>query len=72
MLRYSAISRMGQTADTKKQFSREAIMFKKILTAAVLSSALFVSNAWAKETVVWWDFLGGGDGVRMKQMISDF
>ena len=47
-------------------------MFKKILTAAVLSSALFVSNAWAKESVVWWDFLGGGDGVRMKQMISDF
>ena len=47
-------------------------MFKKILSAAVLSSALFVSSAWAKETVVWWDFLGGGDGVRMKQMISDF
>ena len=47
-------------------------MFKKILTAAVLSSALFVSNAWAKESVVWWDFLGGGDGVRMKQLISDF
>jgi multiple sugar transport system substrate-binding protein len=26
----------------------------------------------ATETVVWWDFLGGGDGVRMKQLISDF
>jgi multiple sugar transport system substrate-binding protein len=30
------------------------------------------SPAHAEETVVWWDFLGGGDGVRMKQMISDF
>ena len=47
-------------------------MFKKVLAAAVLSTALFVSNAYAKETVVWWDFLGGGDGVRMKQLISDF
>jgi multiple sugar transport system substrate-binding protein len=28
--------------------------------------------AQAQETVVWWDFLGGGDGVRMKQLIDDF
>ena len=28
--------------------------------------------AYAEETVVWWDFLGGGDGVRMKQLISEF
>jgi multiple sugar transport system substrate-binding protein len=47
-------------------------MIKKFMSAAVLSTALFISNAYAKETVVWWDFLGGGDGVRMKQMISDF
>ncbi len=47
-------------------------MIKKMLSAAVLSTALFVSSAYAKETVVWWDFLGGGDGVRMKQMIADF
>jgi multiple sugar transport system substrate-binding protein len=47
-------------------------MFKKILAAAVLSTALFTSSALAKETVVWWDFLGGGDGVRMKQLITDF
>jgi len=26
----------------------------------------------AKETVVWWDFLGGGDGVRMKTLIEEF
>src|SRR3954454_24029725 len=30
------------------------------------------STAYAKETVVWWDFLGGGDGVRMKKLIEDF
>ena len=28
--------------------------------------------AQAEETVVWWDFLGGGDGVRMKKLIEDF
>ena len=34
---------------------------------------LAVSSAgYAKETVVWWDFLGGGDGVRMKKLIEDF
>jgi multiple sugar transport system substrate-binding protein len=47
-------------------------MFKRFIGAAVLSTALFTANAMAKETVVWWDFLGGGDGVRMKQMIADF
>ena len=26
----------------------------------------------AKETIVWWDFLGGGDGVRMKALIDEF
>ncbi len=34
--------------------------------------ALLATAAQAEETVVWWDFLGGGDGVRMKQMIGDF
>src|SRR3954451_12293338 len=24
------------------------------------------------QNVVWWDFLGGGDGVRMKSLIADF
>lgn len=47
-------------------------MLKKFFTAAVLSSVIFAGSAFAKETVVWWDFLGGGDGVRMKQLISDF
>jgi multiple sugar transport system substrate-binding protein len=41
---------------------------------ALVSTALmsFASIASATETVVWWDFLGGGDGVRMKKLIEDF
>lgn len=45
------------------------------LIAGLLSVGvvLAVSSAgYAKETVVWWDFLGGGDGVRMKKLIEDF
>ncbi len=47
---------------------------KALLRTALVSTALmsFVSIASATETVVWWDFLGGGDGVRMKQLITDF
>ena len=47
-------------------------VIKNILKVALLSSALFATSAHAKEVVVWWDFLGGGDGVRMKQLIADF
>lgn len=46
---------------------------KRILT--MLAASVFVAAAapvQAEETVEWWDFLGGGDGVRMKQMIADF
>lgn len=39
---------------------------------AIAASAMIATAAQAEETVVWWDFLGGGDGVRMKQMIADF
>lgn len=39
---------------------------------ALAAGALMASAAQAQETVVWWDFLGGGDGVRMKQLISEF
>jgi multiple sugar transport system substrate-binding protein len=60
------------SANWRKDNLWEDMMIKKFLAAAVLSTALFVTNAMAKETVVWWDFLGGGDGVRMKQMIADF
>lgn len=49
-------------------------MIKTLLKVALLSSALIGLGgaAIAKETVVWWDFLGGGDGVRMKSLIDDF
>ncbi len=34
---------------------------------------LFIGFAQAQPTkVVWWDYLGGGDGVRMKAMIAAF
>jgi len=39
---------------------------------AIVAAGLLASAAHAEQTVVWWDFLSGGDGVRMKQMISDF
>jgi len=44
---------------------------KKALAATALL-ALGVMGAQAKETVVWWDFLSGGDGVRMKALIQKF
>lgn len=44
---------------------------KKLMLAsgAVLALAM---GAQAQETVVWWDFLGGGDGIRMKALIEQF
>src|SRR5664279_4598945 len=45
--------------------------WKKLLLSAALIVATAV-GASAKETVVWWDFLGGGDGARMKKLIEDF
>jgi multiple sugar transport system substrate-binding protein len=49
-------------------------MLKRLRLAglALAATGLFATAANAQETVVWWDFLGGGDGVRMKQLISDF
>jgi multiple sugar transport system substrate-binding protein len=50
-------------------------VIRKIVSAALLSTALLgtaVGGALAQETVVWWDFLGGGDGIRMKKLIDDF
>jgi multiple sugar transport system substrate-binding protein len=47
-------------------------VISKFLKVVLFSSVLFATGAQAKETVVWWDFLGGGDGVRMKQLIADF
>ena len=50
-------------------------MIRNLVRAALLSTALVgtsVGGALAQETVVWWDFLGGGDGVRMKQLLDGF
>ena len=46
-----------------------ALMTKVLATAALLA---LTAGAQAKETVVWWDFLGGGDGVRMKALLDKF
>ena len=47
---------------------------KNILKAAVCAAALLGTAvaASAQQKVIWWDFLGGGDGVRMKKLIEDF
>lgn len=48
---------------------------KRHLTLKVLAAAAFLTTtvaAHAQEVVEWWDFLGGGDGVRMKSIIEDF
>ncbi len=50
-------------------------MIRNIVRTALLSTALMtvaVGGALAKDTIVWWDFLGGGDGVRMKALIDQF
>lgn len=50
---------------------------KQFIKAALAATALvtitaFAAGVQAKDTIVWWDFLGGGDGVRMKAMIDEF
>jgi multiple sugar transport system substrate-binding protein len=45
-------------------------VISKFLKVALFSSVLF-ATVLRQEDVVWWDFLGGGDGVRMKQLISN-
>jgi multiple sugar transport system substrate-binding protein len=46
---------------------------KNLLKIAMLSTAMLsVGAVQAQETVVWWDFLAGGDGVRMKSLIERF
>jgi multiple sugar transport system substrate-binding protein len=49
-------------------------MIKTILKAALVTTALVAGTftASAKEVVVWWDFLSGGDGVRMKALLDQF
>ena len=45
-------------------------MFKRLLGLLVLLSV--ASAALAQTEITWWDFLSGGDGVRMKSMIDEF
>ncbi|MEQ8343520.1 MAG: extracellular solute-binding protein [Marinovum algicola] len=49
-------------------------MIRKIgkLTAATALALGLSGPAWAQVEVEWWDFLGGGDGVRMKALIGQF
>ena len=47
-------------------------MIRKIVYAAFASAALMATAAHAEEKIVWWDFLSGGDGVRMKAMLDQF
>ncbi len=47
-------------------------MIRKLLFATLAGAALMATAAQAEETVVWWDFLSGGDGVRMKAMLDQF
>ena len=47
-------------------------MIRKVLYATMATMALSVGAARAEDTIVWWDFLSGGDGVRMKAMLEEF
>lgn len=38
----------------------------------ILGLFAFITLSYAQTEVVWWDFLGGGDGIRMKKLIDDF
>ena len=48
-------------------------MITRTMKAALVASALMVTGAYAQTVeVTWWDFLGGGDGVRMKTLLDEF
>jgi multiple sugar transport system substrate-binding protein len=53
-------------------FWEEVEMIRKVLYGTLASLALTVSAARAEDTIVWWDFLSGGDGIRMKAMLEEF
>ncbi len=50
----------------------KAMMKRLAAVSAFAAMTLGSSLAQAKTQVVWWDFLSGGDGIRMKGMISAF
>ena len=45
-------------------------IYKTLLSAT--AATFLAAPAFAQTEVIWWDFLGGGDGVRMKALIDDF
>src|SRR5690606_11156140 len=62
-----------QGGEMSAAIREEFEVIAKLLKAALVSTALLgVGVAQSAETVMWWDFLGGGDGVRMKKLIEDF
>ena len=46
--------------------------WKRFAAASAMAIVALGTAAQAKTQVVWWDFLAGGDGVRMKALISAF
>lgn len=47
-------------------------MYQKARILAVAGAGLMAVAAQAEQTVLWWDFLSGGDGARMKKLIAEF
>jgi multiple sugar transport system substrate-binding protein len=47
---------------------------RKILKLAVSAAIALLPSAaaFAQTDITWWDFLSGGDGVRMKALIKEF
>ncbi|MFN3662581.1 extracellular solute-binding protein [Yoonia sp.] len=45
-------------------------IFKTLVSASALT--LLSAPTFAQQEVIWWDFLSGGDGVRMKALIDTF
>jgi multiple sugar transport system substrate-binding protein len=41
-------------------------------TLLCLAAGLFSASTYAATEITYWDFLGGGDGVRMKQIVEEF
>jgi multiple sugar transport system substrate-binding protein len=64
-----ARSKAGKRPST---FWEDIDMIRKVMWATLVSATLLASAAQATETIVWWDFLSGGDGVRMKAMLDEF
>ncbi len=46
--------------------------FNRIIAVAAGGLVATTMAAEAQQTVVWWDFLAGGDGVRMRTLIDEF